>query len=201
VTGSRYLAIPIVQNNFINRLYEVLYIYHEGLAVGHENVADTYTDRQVRGYSLAWFGIKQGISNGLSCTTNYNSLNIVQNLENIMFHNLNSAVGIFNNPHDVEIAINELQKKGYDLKKLSMVGGLLITWIVSTLVLDSPLASLGLPHSSIRQYDRALKSNKFLLIVHGDLPEVEQATDILRHNHAEYANYHRGEVNIISERV
>lgn len=107
----------------------------------------------------------------------------------------NSAVGIFNSPQDVESAVNELKKTGYDMRKLSMAGGLLISWMVSTLILDGPLSSMGLPHASIRQYERALKSNKFLLIVHGDLPEVEQATNILRHNKAEYANYHKSEIS------
>jgi hypothetical protein len=41
---------------------------------------------------------------------------------NTMSQKHNSAVGIFNDHHDAENAINELQKSGYDMKKLSIVG-------------------------------------------------------------------------------
>jgi len=166
----------------------------------------------------------------------------------------NSAVGLFNNHLDAELAVKELQKSGYDMKKLSvvgkdynteenvvgyyntgerietwgkfglfwgavwglvfgsafflipgigpvMVGGPLVGWIVSALetalftggltALGGALASIGIPKDSIIQYETALKANKFILIVHGTLEEVEKAKNILTHNKAEEANVHK----------
>ncbi|MDD5394131.1 MAG: hypothetical protein PHE17_14050 [Thiothrix sp.] len=34
----------------------------------------------------------------------------------------NSAVGIFSSHHDAESAVKELQKAGYDMQKLSVIG-------------------------------------------------------------------------------
>lgn len=108
-----------------------------------------------------------------------------------MYKQLNSAVGIFGTPQDAEIAVKELQKSGYDMKKLSMIGGMLVSWIISAMAWGEPLESVGVPKASIHQYQNALRANKFLLIVQGNLQEVEKATNILLHNKAEYANYHK----------
>lgn len=107
-----------------------------------------------------------------------------------MSKNLNSAVGVFSDPEDSESAIKELKKSGYDMKKCSIVGGLLVGWIVSSLSMNGPLADFGIPKVSIHQYENALRADKYLLIVQGTLPEVETATNILMANKAEYANYH-----------
>jgi hypothetical protein len=104
--------------------------------------------------------------------------------------NLNSAVGIFNDPEDTESAVEELKKSGYDMKKCSLVGDLLVGWIVSSLSMNGPLADFGIPKGSIHQYENALRADKTLLVVQGTLPEVEKATNILMDNKAEYANYH-----------
>src|SRR5512141_965129 len=40
----------------------------------------------------------------------------------LMSEKHNSAVGLFSNHHDAESAVKELQKCGYDMKKLSVVG-------------------------------------------------------------------------------
>lgn len=118
-----------------------------------------------------------------------------------MHLDLNTAVGIFNNPHEAESAFNELEKTGYDMRKLSMIGGLLIGWIVSILAINGLLAKIGVPKASIDQYENALKSNKFILIVQGTLPEVEKATDILIHNRALHANYHKSVIEKHPEMV
>jgi hypothetical protein len=44
--------------------------------------------------------------------------------------NLNSAVGIFNDPEDTESAVEELKKSGYDMKKCSLVGDLLVDTVL-----------------------------------------------------------------------
>jgi hypothetical protein len=169
----------------------------------------------------------------------------------------NSAVGLFSNHQDAEYAVKELQKAGYDMKKLSVVGkdyhteenvigyyntsdriatwgkfgvfwgtiwgllfgsaffvipglgpvmvaGPLVSWIVGVLetalvtggitALGGALASIGIPHDSVITYETAIKANKFILVVHGTLPEVEKAKDILMQSKAEEANVHQESV-------
>jgi hypothetical protein len=77
------------------------------------------------------------------------------------------------------------------MKKLSMVGGLMVSWIIDPLSMGGALTGIGIPKASINQYENALRTNKFILIVQGSLQEVEKATNILRRNKAEYANYHK----------
>lgn len=116
-----------------------------------------------------------------------------------MHHKLNSAVGIFSSPQDAEIAILALQKSGYDMKKLSMVGGNFISWMMAALSLGGLLASIGIPQVSIHQYENALKANKFILIAQGSLPEVEKATAIFLQNKAGFAVYHHLKVHEIAD--
>ncbi|MDD5273769.1 MAG: DUF1269 domain-containing protein [Methylovulum sp.] len=170
-----------------------------------------------------------------------------------MLEKYNSAVGLFGNHQDAENAVKELQKCGYDMKKLSvigkdyhseeyvvgyyntgdrvatwgkfglfwgwvwgilfgsafflipgigpvMVGGPLVSWILGALetavitggltALGGALASIGIPEDSVVRYETALKADKFLLLVHGSVQEVEKARDILLRNKAEEANVH-----------
>jgi len=168
-----------------------------------------------------------------------------------------SAVGLFNSHQDAENAVKELQKSGYDMKKLSvvgkdyhseenvigyyntgdrvatwgkfglfwgwiwgllfgsafflipgigpiMVGGPLVSWILGALELSvvtggltavgGALASIGIPKDSVIRYETALKADKFILIVHGNLQEVEKAKNILVDNKAEAADVHENHV-------
>jgi hypothetical protein len=82
-----------------------------------------------------------------------------------------------------------------------MVGGPLVSYIIGALemavvtggltALGGALASIGIPKDSIIRYETALKANKFILIVHGTMEEVEKAKDILMQNKAEEANEHQ----------
>jgi hypothetical protein len=164
-----------------------------------------------------------------------------------------SAVGLFSSHQDAESAVKELQKCGYDMKKLSVigkdyhteenvigyyntgdrmaswgkfglfwgwiwglllgsaffvipgvgpvvVGGPLVVWIVGALesavivgglsAFGGALASIGIPKDSVIKYESALKVDKFILIVHGTMEEVEKAKDILMQNKAESAEIH-----------
>ena len=164
-----------------------------------------------------------------------------------------SAVGVFSSHQDAESAVKELQKSGYDMKKLSvvgkdyhseenvigyyntgdrmatwgkfglfwgwiwgllfgsafllipgigpvMVGGPLVSWILGALetavvtggltALGGALASIGIPKDSVIRYETALKADKFLLIVHGTVLEVEKAKNILMQHKAEEATVH-----------
>jgi len=178
-----------------------------------------------------------------------------------MSEKYNSAVGLFSNHEDAEHAVKDLEKCGYDMKKLSvigkdyhseenvvgyyntgdrmatwgkfglfwgwvwgilfgsafflipgigpvMVGGPLVSWILGALemsvitggltALGGALASIGIPEDSVLRYETALKAEKFILIVHGSVQEVEKARGILMQNKAEEANVHHEETAKLS---
>jgi hypothetical protein len=70
-----------------------------------------------------------------------------------------------------------------------LVGGPLVGWIISALegavvagglsAVGAGLYSIGIPKDSVLQYETALKSDKFLLLVHGTLEEVAKAKAIM----------------------
>lgn len=165
----------------------------------------------------------------------------------------NSIVSIFNTHLEAEEAIKELQKSGFDLKKLSVVGkdyqteehvvgyyntgdrvkywgklgafwgglwgllfgsaffvipgigplvvgGPMVVWIVGALegaalvgglnAFVAALLSIGIPKDSILKYETSLKSDRFLLIAHGTLEEVERAKKILETTNCVEASLH-----------
>jgi uncharacterized membrane protein len=70
-----------------------------------------------------------------------------------------------------------------------LVAGPLVAWIIAGLegavavggvsAVGAGLFSIGIPKDSILQYDVALKSDRFLLVVHGTSEEVTKARDII----------------------
>ena len=70
-----------------------------------------------------------------------------------------------------------------------LVAGPLVAWIVAALegalivggvsVVGAGLASIGIPHDSIVQYEMALADGNYLLVVHGTPDEVAQAEQII----------------------
>jgi uncharacterized membrane protein len=79
-----------------------------------------------------------------------------------------------------------------------LVAGPLVAWIVAGLegaavvggagVIGGALASIGIPKDSIVEYERALKTDKFLLIVHGSADVVAKAKEIIAGTmHSSYA--------------
>jgi hypothetical protein len=70
-----------------------------------------------------------------------------------------------------------------------LVAGPVVAWIVGALegavavgglsAIGAGLFSMGIPKDSIVQYELALKTDKFLLMVHGDVADVEKAKQIL----------------------
>jgi uncharacterized membrane protein len=70
-----------------------------------------------------------------------------------------------------------------------LVAGPLVAWIVGTLegaavvgglsALGAGLVSMGIPKDSILQYESAVKSDKFLLIVSGSAAEASKAKEII----------------------
>ncbi len=167
----------------------------------------------------------------------------------------NSVVSIFNTHTEAEDAVRDLQKSGFEMNKLSIVGkdyhteenvtgyyntgdrvkywgkfgafwgglwgflfgsaffiipgigpvvvgGPLVTWIVGALegaavlgglsAVGAGLFSIGIPKDSIVKYETSLKSNKFLLLVHGTAEEVEHAHKILETTNATETTVHNG---------
>jgi hypothetical protein len=155
----------------------------------------------------------------------------------------NVAVALFNTHVEAENAVKELQKSGFDMKKLSIVGkdyhteehvvgyyqtgdrmkywgklgafwgglwgilfGAAFFWIpgIGPLIVAGPLVSaiigglegavavggltalgaglysIGIPKDSIINYETSIKSDKFLLVVHGSGDELAKAKDILK---------------------
>ena len=153
------------------------------------------------------------------------------------------AVAIFNTHVEAENAVKELQKSGFDMKKLSIVGkdyhteeqvvgyyhtgdrmkywgkmGAFWGWLfgiffgagfflipgIGPLVVAGPLVvtivgglegavavgglsalgaglySLGIPKDSVINYETSIKTDKFLLVVHGSGDDLAKAKDILK---------------------
>ena len=166
----------------------------------------------------------------------------------------NTNVAIFDGHKDAEKAVKELQKSGFDIKKLSIigkdyhsnehvvgyynsgdrikywgklgafwgglwgllfgsafffipgigpivVGGPLVSWIIGALegaavggslsVVGAAMYSVGIPKDSVLKYETSLKSNKFLLIVHGTSDEVEKASQILVNTNVIETEFHK----------
>ena len=156
--------------------------------------------------------------------------------------NTSAAIAMFNTHVEAEEAVRELQRAGFEMKKLSIVGkdyhseeqvmgfynagdrmkywgtlgafwgslwgflvgaaffwvpgigplvvgGPLVSWIVGALegavltggltVLGAGLYSIGIPKDNIVQYEKLLKADKFMIIVHGTGEETAKAHDIL----------------------
>jgi hypothetical protein len=81
-----------------------------------------------------------------------------------------------------------------------LVAGPLVAWIIGALegavvvggvtAVGAGLMSIGIPKDSVIKYDAALKTDKFLLVVHGTAAEVEKAKEILRGTAQTYYSVH-----------
>jgi len=84
-----------------------------------------------------------------------------------------------------------------------LAAGPVVAWIVAGLegavevgvlgALGAGLYSIGIPKDSVVKYEAALKTDQFLLIVHGTAAEVEQARDIIKTTHPVQFSIHSGE--------
>ncbi len=155
----------------------------------------------------------------------------------------NVVVAIYDSHSQAEGAVKELQRSGFDMKKLSIVGkgyhteeqvvgyyntgdrmkhwgklgafwgglwgmlfgaaffmipglgpilaaGPVVAWIVGALegavvvgglsAVGAGLYSIGIPKDSVVKYEKALKSDKFLVLAHGTADEVAKAKDIMQ---------------------
>ena len=82
-----------------------------------------------------------------------------------------------------------------------LVAGPLIGWIVSALegavvvggmsALGAGLYSLGIPKDSILKYETALKTDKFVLMVHGSMDDTTRAKEILDRTTPDTLEHHQ----------
>ena len=154
----------------------------------------------------------------------------------------NSAVAVYEDHSQAEAALKELQRCGFDMKRLSIVGkdyhteeqvigyynagdrmkrwgkagafwggiwgllfgsaffaipgigsvlvaGPLVAWMIGALegaavlgglsAIGAGLFSIGIPKDSIIEYEAAIKSDKFVVVVHGTEGEVDRANSIM----------------------
>ncbi len=85
-----------------------------------------------------------------------------------------------------------------------LVAGPLVAWIVGALegaallgglsAIGAGLYGMGIPKDSGVQYEMALKTDKFLLMVHGAVPEVEKAKSIIEGTRTVQVSLHSSEV-------
>jgi hypothetical protein len=165
----------------------------------------------------------------------------------------NIVVAVYAAHTEAELAVKELQKSGFDMKKLSivaknphaeeqvvgfynagdrmkhwggagafwggiwgllfgaaffaipgvgpvLVAGPLVAWIIGALenavlvggvsAIGAGLYSVGIPKDSVLKYDIALKTDQFLLLVHGTSDEAARASDLIKGTHpAELETY------------
>jgi len=174
-----------------------------------------------------------------------------------MMSDNNIVVAVYDDHAEAEQAIKELQKAGFDMKKLSivarnphaeehfvgfysagdrvkywakagaftgafwgslwglllgagifaipgigpvLVAGPLVAWMIGALegavvvggisAIGAGLYSVGLPKDSILKYEIALKTDRFLLLVHGTAEETARAREIIQGTHPAELNTH-----------
>ena len=82
-----------------------------------------------------------------------------------------------------------------------VMGGPIVSWIIGALegaivvggmsVLGASLYGIGIPKDSILRYETALKTDKFLLIVHGTMDEITHAKEILDRTNPDSLDHHQ----------
>ena len=89
-----------------------------------------------------------------------------------------------------------------------LAAGPVVAWIVAGLegavevgalgALGAGLYSIGIPKDSIVRYETALKTDQFLLIVHGTAAEVAQARDIIKTTNPVQFSLHSDEAAVVA---
>ncbi len=92
-----------------------------------------------------------------------------------------------------------------------LVAGPLVSWIVGALegaivmgglsAVGAGLYSLGIPKDSILRYEKAIKNDKFVLIVHGSTDDTTRAQAILDRTQPETLEHHLGTHNELLQAV
>jgi uncharacterized membrane protein len=89
-----------------------------------------------------------------------------------------------------------------------LAAGPVVAWIVAGLegavevgalgALGAGLYSIGIPKDSIVKYETALKTDQFLLVVHGTAAEVAQARDIIKTTNPVQFSLHSDEAAVVA---
>src|ERR1700691_2347945 len=89
-----------------------------------------------------------------------------------------------------------------------LAAGPIVAWIVAGVegavevgafgALGAGLYSIGIPKDSVVKYEAALKTDQFVLIVHGTAAEVAKAKDIIETTHPAQLSLHSGEAKAAS---
>src|ERR1700691_5906731 len=89
-----------------------------------------------------------------------------------------------------------------------LAAGPVVAWIVAGVegavevgalgALGAGLYSIGIPKDSVVKYEAALKTDQFVLIVHGTAAEVAKAKDIIETTHPAQLSLHSGEAKAAS---
>ncbi len=84
-----------------------------------------------------------------------------------------------------------------------LAAGPVVAWIIGALesavvvggvsALGAGLYSVGIPKDSVVKYEAALKTDQYLVIVHGTATEVAKAKDIIETTHPAQYSTHSGE--------
>jgi hypothetical protein len=85
-----------------------------------------------------------------------------------------------------------------------LVAGPVVAWIVGALegaalvggvsAIGAGLYGMGIPKDSVIEYELALKTDKFLLLVHGTAQEVEKAKSIIKTTRPAHVTVHAAEL-------
>lgn len=78
------------------------------------------------------------------------------------------AVAVYDLHTQAEAAVKALQRSGFDMKKISIIG-----------------------RDSVLRYETALKADKFMLVVHGGAQEIKRAHELLLTSGLASFDHHR----------
>jgi uncharacterized membrane protein len=91
-----------------------------------------------------------------------------------------------------------------------LVAGPLVAWIVGALegativgglsAIGAGLFSIGIPKNSVLEYETAIKTDRFLVLVHATTPEVEKAREIITRTQPVSVTLHAHELAAVSAR-
>lgn len=97
----------------------------------------------------------------------------------------NSVVAVFSQHSAAEGAFNALQKAGFPINRLAIVGQ------EASSALRAALSSLAVSEDRIVKLEASIKAGKSLLIAYGPDDELEGAYDLLQNSGAEDVRFHR----------
>ncbi len=101
------------------------------------------------------------------------------------------VVVVYNSLMDAEAAIEELQRSGFNMKKLSIIdqcsGKSCDRWGHQFV----GIYNLGIPKKSILRYESALEANKFIVIVQGTEEEVAKSREEISRTNPDSIDVHK----------